>query len=98
MSKFIASPPGFVWTGSLTGRGALPAGADARRLLELLEVLSDRSGVRVVRRDLEDALVRSDRGLRVSGLLGGLGERKLDAGIRRRDLGELLVAGDRLAE
>ena len=79
--------------------GALHARASLTRrcgdgLLELLQLLLDDRRARVVRRELQEALVGGDRGRRVAGLLGRLGELELDVRVVRLERDEPLVRVD----
>src|SRR5437764_14753009 len=81
MSKFTRPPLDFR-AGSLTA--------------ELLDQLLDLRGHRRVGVQLQEALIRSDRRLRVAGLAGRLAELAPRARLPRLEVGDPLVGGDRV--
>ena len=83
-----------VW-GASCPRGSESIPTRAAAPPELLQLLADDGRVRVVRRELQELLVRGDRGRRVADLLGRLRELELDVRVVRLQRDEPLVRVDR---
>src|SRR5262245_50844395 len=94
MSKFIRSPRSRV-RGSLS-RLSRGDGRQLCLLVQLLDPLADRRYGRVLRGELDEALVRGDRRLRVLRVLGRLRQGELDARVVRVRFRDVLVRGDSL--
>src|SRR5262252_2943412 len=95
MSKFMRSPQ--VGAASLLVACRRCRSAGLLLSLEALERLLGRRRQRVVRRKLQELLVRRDRRLRVAGALGHLCEPQLRRRVLRAQLREPLVGADGIA-